>query len=80
MVFSEGEIVAILKKALPKADYKDLGNIAQSILSEGEHWQEVDLNEHIHDEVETKMLHDICQRKSGNNRPPKNVRLFFKPA
>ena len=58
--------------------YKDLEGVARSITNESKNWQEVDLNEHIHDEVETKVLHDICQRKSNNNRTPKNVRLFFK--
>ena len=78
MILSEEEIVAILKKSLPSTNYKDLGHIARSITTETKNWQEVDLNEHIHDEVETKVLHDICQRRSNNDRPPKNVRLFFK--
>lgn len=77
MFLSEEEITAILKKALPKADYKDLGNIARMIVREGEQWQEVDLNEHIHDELEMQLLHDICKRKN-NNRPPQNIRLYFK--
>ena len=78
MILSEEEVITILKKALPKSNCKDLEGVARSITNESKNWQEVDLNEHIHDEVETKVLHDICQRRSNNDRPPKNVRLFFK--
>ena len=78
MVFSEEEVIAILKKSLPKADYKDLERVARSIAGQTGSWQEVDLNEHIHDEVETRVLHDICKRKANNNKTPKDIRLFFK--
>ncbi len=77
MLFSEQEIVAILKKNLPKTDYKDLANVASSIVSKAEHWQEVDLDEHVRDELETKVLHDICKRKS-DGETPKDIRLFFR--
>ena len=78
MILSEEEVLTILKKSLPKTNYKDLEDVARSIAGKAEHWQEVDLDEHIHDEVETKTLHDICQRKSNNSNPPKKIRLFFK--
>ena len=78
MIFSNEEVFLILKKALPNADVKELDNIAQSIKEEGEHWQEADLNEHIHDELETKVLEEICRRESNQNNSPKAMRLFFK--
>ena len=77
MIFSEKEIITMLKKSLPKTDYKTMENVAKSLISEPQQWQEIDLNEHIHDEVETKILLDICKRKT-NNRPPKGIRLFYK--
>lgn len=78
MIFSEEEIITILKKSLPKANYKDLEVVAKSIIDHSEHWQEADLNEHIHDDVEMQVLHDICQRRSNSTKPPKQIRLFFK--
>ncbi len=56
MAFSEEEIITVLKKGLPKAQYKDLENIAKSILDESERWQEEDLNRRIHDEIQTRIL------------------------
>lgn len=77
MMFSQEELISILKKSLPDKNYNDLSGIAQSIIGEGEHWQEVDLNEHIHDDLELSMLHDICKRESSGKKP-NNIRLFFK--
>lgn len=78
MIFSEEEIFLILKKALPNVSSKELTNIVQSVRKEGEHWQEADLSEHIHDELEEKVLHDICRREANNEETPGKMRLFFK--
>lgn len=77
MILSENEIITILKKELPKADYRQLASIATSITDHAKHWQEVDLNEHIHDDVEKDFLHEICKRES-NSKPFKGIKLFYK--
>ncbi len=78
MIFSEAEIMSILKKSLPQKNYKDLKAVADTIISDAKHWQEADLNEHIHDDLERKVLYDICHRESNDNKQPKKMRLFFK--
>ncbi len=77
MIFSEEEILAILKKELPEVNGKNLEDVAGSIIRSGKHWQEVDLDEHVHDDVKMQVLHDLC-KPTNNNEPPKDVRLFFK--
>lgn len=76
-MLSDEELILILKKALPKSNYQDLKDVVKSIRNETKNWQEADLHQHIHDEVETQILHDICQRSNGG-RKPKLMRLFFK--
>jgi hypothetical protein len=78
MFFSEEDIITILKRLLPNANYKDLDGVARSIMNEAEHWQEVDLNEYVRDETEREMLHDFCRRKSKNGGSPRKIRVFFK--
>lgn len=75
-MLSESEIIAILKKSLPKSDSKSLESAAHSIVKEGAHWQEADLDEHIHDELESQVLHKICERQS--QKKPGWIKLFFK--
>ena len=78
MIFSEEDIIGILKKSLPNANYKDLESVAKSIVNTSDQWQEADLDEHIHDEVKKQLLHDICKQTSNNKKPPQDMRLFFK--
>ena len=77
MLFSEDELIAILKKSLPKTDYRSLETVAKQIINRSEHWEEADLNEHIHNDAEKRILEDICKRKTSSSKPPKNIRLFF---
>lgn len=77
MIFNEDELITILKKHLPQTPAKDLESVARSILEESQHWQEVDLYQHLHDDVEEDLLQRIC-RRHAEDVSPKKVRMFYK--
>lgn len=76
MLFSEEEVLAILKKNLPDKSSGELEGVARSIMEATEHWQEADLHEKLHDE-EVELLNQICKKKNPE-KEPKEFRLFFK--
>lgn len=77
MLFSGDELFAILKRHLPKEDNKKIANITDPILDTAKHWQEVEIHEKMHEKVETRFLHDICNQHAQNQKK-KKIRLFYK--
>ncbi|MBP9855225.1 MAG: conserved phage C-terminal domain-containing protein [Candidatus Omnitrophica bacterium] len=51
MILTQEEILTILKKALPKENYKHLDDIATTIKNKGKRWQENGMDEYIQPEI-----------------------------
>ena len=56
MFLSEEEVIAILKKSLPKSSYKDLEEVAKSIVNKAQDNAQEFLGEDAHDEMKKKFL------------------------